>query len=171
MLRVGLTGGIASGKSLVADGAGGARCGGDRRRRARPRGGRARHSRRSPRSSSGSEPDVLTDGRLDRRGLGEIVFADPVARRDLERIVHPAVRARAAELERAADGRRRRRPRHPAAGGDRSTARLRRRGRGRRRSGNPARAAAASATGSAGRGCRGPDRGPGHSRGSQARRR
>jgi dephospho-CoA kinase len=32
-----------------------------------------------------------------------MVFADPVARRDLERIVHPAVRARAAELERAAD--------------------------------------------------------------------
>ena len=34
--------------------------------------------------------------------LGKIVFADPEARRDLERIVHPAVRARAAELERAA---------------------------------------------------------------------
>ena len=45
---------------------------------------------------------VLKDGQLDRTRLAEIVFADPVARRDLERIVHPAVRARAAELERAA---------------------------------------------------------------------
>ena len=42
---------------------------------------------------------VLTDGRLDRAGLGEIEFADPEARRDLERIVHPAVRARAAEMD------------------------------------------------------------------------
>ncbi len=39
---------------------------------------------------------------LDRARLGQIVFADPAARRDLESIVHPAVRARAAELERTA---------------------------------------------------------------------
>ena len=45
---------------------------------------------------------VLKDGQLDRARLAEIVFADPIARRDLEQIVHPAVRARAAELERAA---------------------------------------------------------------------
>jgi dephospho-CoA kinase len=45
---------------------------------------------------------VVSEGRLDRPRLAEIVFADPLARRDLERIVHPAVRARAAELERAA---------------------------------------------------------------------
>jgi dephospho-CoA kinase len=45
---------------------------------------------------------VVSDGRLDRPRLAQIVFADPLARRDLERIVHPAVRARAAELERAA---------------------------------------------------------------------
>lgn len=32
------------------------------------------------------------DGSLDRGGLGRIVFADPVALRDLEAIVHPAVR-------------------------------------------------------------------------------
>jgi len=43
--------------------------------------------------------EVLTDGRLDRARLGALVFADPGARRELERIVHPAVRARAAELE------------------------------------------------------------------------
>jgi dephospho-CoA kinase len=37
---------------------------------------------------------VLTpDGSLDRKRLADIVFADEDARRDLERIVHPAVRA------------------------------------------------------------------------------
>jgi dephospho-CoA kinase len=36
---------------------------------------------------------VLDDtGALDRRKLGSIVFQDPVARRDLEDIIHPAVR-------------------------------------------------------------------------------
>jgi dephospho-CoA kinase len=34
------------------------------------------------------------DGRLDRAALGRIVFADPAALRDLEAIVHPAVRPR-----------------------------------------------------------------------------
>jgi dephospho-CoA kinase len=33
------------------------------------------------------------DSHLDRRALGAIVFADPTARRDLEAIIHPAVRA------------------------------------------------------------------------------
>ena len=47
-------------------------------------------------------PQVLSNGQLDRTRLAQIVFADPLARRDLERIVHPAVRARAADLERAA---------------------------------------------------------------------
>lgn len=37
---------------------------------------------------------VLVDGRLDRPALAQIVFEDPQARRDLERITHPAVRAR-----------------------------------------------------------------------------
>jgi dephospho-CoA kinase len=37
-------------------------------------------------------PAVLaSDGSVDRRVLGPIVFADPAARRDLEAIVHPAV--------------------------------------------------------------------------------
>lgn len=37
--------------------------------------------------------DVLDQmGGLDRRKLGAIVFSDPVARRDLEEIIHPAVR-------------------------------------------------------------------------------
>jgi dephospho-CoA kinase len=34
------------------------------------------------------------DGALDRKALGRIVFADPAALRDLEAIVHPAVRPR-----------------------------------------------------------------------------
>ena len=34
------------------------------------------------------------DGELDRRALGRLVFADPAALRDLEAIVHPAVRPR-----------------------------------------------------------------------------
>ena len=47
--------------------------------------------------------DVLdSDGALDRAALGEVVFADDAARRRLEAIVHPRVRARAAELEGAA---------------------------------------------------------------------
>jgi dephospho-CoA kinase len=35
-----------------------------------------------------------TDGTLDRAALGRVVFADPAALRDLEAIVHPAVRPR-----------------------------------------------------------------------------
>jgi len=39
-------------------------------------------------------PDVLDGSQaLDRRRLAAIVFADPTARLDLERIIHPAVRA------------------------------------------------------------------------------
>lgn len=39
-------------------------------------------------------PAVLrADGSLDRKALGEIVFADPQARRDLERITHPRIAA------------------------------------------------------------------------------
>ncbi len=48
-------------------------------------------------------PGVLRpDGVLDRAALGAVVFADPAARRDLEAIIHPTVRARAAELAAAA---------------------------------------------------------------------
>lgn len=48
-------------------------------------------------------PTVLTEtGELDRPALGAIVFADDSRRRELEAIIHPRVRARAAELESAA---------------------------------------------------------------------
>ncbi|MFP5341431.1 MAG: dephospho-CoA kinase [Candidatus Limnocylindria bacterium] len=43
------------------------------------------------------------DGSLDRAALGRIVFADPVALRELEAIVHPAVRPRIAARLEAAD--------------------------------------------------------------------
>jgi len=39
-------------------------------------------------------PDLAADGTLDRAALAAIVFADPAALRDLEAIVHPAVRPR-----------------------------------------------------------------------------
>ena len=102
MVRVGLTGGIASGKSLVAA-------------ELAARGAiiidadvlaREVVEPHTPALAAIVErfgPQILSDGQLDRSRLAEMVFADPVARRDLERIVHPAVRARAAELERAAD--------------------------------------------------------------------
>jgi dephospho-CoA kinase len=34
---------------------------------------------------------ILTEGKIDRNRLGNLVFEDAVARKDLERIVHPAV--------------------------------------------------------------------------------
>lgn len=44
--------------------------------------------------------DVLTPaGELDRPAVGRLVFGDQVARRKLESIIHPRVRARAAEIE------------------------------------------------------------------------
>jgi dephospho-CoA kinase len=47
--------------------------------------------------------DVLdADGALDRVRLGAVVFADPARRAALEDIVHPLVRARAHDLEEAA---------------------------------------------------------------------
>lgn len=42
------------------------------------------------------------DGQLDRRALRSIVFADSFARRDLEAITHPRIRARMATLNLAA---------------------------------------------------------------------
>jgi dephospho-CoA kinase len=47
---------------------------------------------------------ILTDeGALDRPALGAIVFTNPDARRRLESILHPLIRARAAEIEDAAE--------------------------------------------------------------------
>jgi dephospho-CoA kinase len=100
-LRVGLTGGIASGKSLVAAelaARGAVIIDADVLAREVVEPGTPGLAAIIDRFGT----QVLADGRLDRARLADIVFADPVARRDLEQIVHPAVRARAAELEQAA---------------------------------------------------------------------
>ena len=48
-------------------------------------------------------PDVVgPDGELDRAEMGRRVFGDDQARARLEQIIHPRVRARAAEIEAAA---------------------------------------------------------------------
>jgi dephospho-CoA kinase len=48
-------------------------------------------------------PEVLTaEGSLDRPALAAVVFGDPEARRRLDAIVHPLVRARATEVAAAA---------------------------------------------------------------------
>jgi dephospho-CoA kinase len=48
-------------------------------------------------------PEVLTaTGELDRAAMGRRVFADPAARARLEAVIHPLVRRRAAEIEAAA---------------------------------------------------------------------
>jgi dephospho-CoA kinase len=101
MVRVGLTGGIASGKSAVADelaARGAIIIDADVLAREVVEPGTPALAAIIDRFG----PQVLSDGQLDRTRLAQIVFADPLARRDLERIVHPAVRARAADLERAA---------------------------------------------------------------------
>src|SRR5205807_2258382 len=99
MLRVGLTGGIATGKTYVLE-------------RFRARGVPCLDADALAHGveSAGSEATraiaarfgdgvLATDGSVDRQKLGPVVFADPSARRDLEAIVHPAVyRAIAAGL-------------------------------------------------------------------------
>lgn len=103
VLRVGLTGGIASGKSLVSG-------------EFAARGALVIDADRLAREvlepgSAGLEqvvaafgPEVLDDdGALDRPALGRIVFADPSARERLNAIVHPLVRGRAAEQAESAE--------------------------------------------------------------------
>jgi dephospho-CoA kinase len=93
--RIGLTGGIASGKSTVG-------------RLLAARGlpvldadGYAREAL-AP-GSPGAQAVLARYGTLDRAALGRIVFADAAERQWLEQLVHPLVRARfAAELERLA---------------------------------------------------------------------
>lgn len=99
---IGLTGGIASGKSTVADllaARGAAVIDADRLARDVVEPGTSGLAAVVERFG----PGVLApDGSLDRPALGRLVFADPAARRDLEAIIHPAVRARAAALTAAA---------------------------------------------------------------------
>ena len=98
-LRVGLTGGVASGKSTVSA-------------MLRELGAVVIDADLLAREvvAPGTEglaevvaafgPQVLTaDGELDRPAMGAIVFADEEARRRLEAIIHPRVRRRGAQLE------------------------------------------------------------------------
>jgi dephospho-CoA kinase len=91
MLRIALTGGIATGKSYVAE---------QLRKRGIPvlDADVLAHGATGPGTEAtaaiaarfGAEM-IAADGSVDRARLGPVVFADPEARRDLEAIVHPAV--------------------------------------------------------------------------------
>jgi len=99
VLRVGLTGGIASGKSVVCAllaEKGVVVIDSDVLARAVV----AQGTSGLTEVVKAFGPKVLAaDGSLDRPALGALVFADAEARRRLEQIIHPLVRARAAELE------------------------------------------------------------------------
>ena len=105
MLRVGLTGGIGSGKSTVSVLL--AERGAvviDADQLAREVVAPGTPGLAAIVEAFGSEV-VATDGALDRQALGAMVFGDDTARRTLEEIIHPRVRARAVALEaRAAPG-------------------------------------------------------------------
>ncbi|MEB3299681.1 MAG: dephospho-CoA kinase [Candidatus Sericytochromatia bacterium] len=100
-LHVGLTGGIACGKSLVSDQLEGLGCvliDSDLLAREIVRPGQQAYKD----VVRVFGPEVVTkDGTLDRKALGRRVFADPEARRKLEAILHPRIRERAEECLRA----------------------------------------------------------------------
>ena len=98
MLRIGLTGGIGSGKSTVAA-------------LLAQHGARVVDADRIAREvvepgtpglaavvAEFGEAVLTADGALDRPALAALVFGDPAARARLDAVVHPLVRARAAEL-------------------------------------------------------------------------
>jgi dephospho-CoA kinase len=101
-MRVGLTGGIASGKSTVAGIL--AELGAvvvDADLLAREVVAPGTEGLREVVAAFGPEV-IAASGELDRPALAALVFGDDAARMTLERIVHPRVRARAAELEASA---------------------------------------------------------------------
>lgn len=101
-MRVGLTGGVASGKSTVSTmlaGLGAIVIDADQLAREVVAPGTEGLAEVVEAFGEG----VLTaEGALDRPAVGAIVFADEAKRRELEAIIHPRVRARAAEIEAAA---------------------------------------------------------------------
>ena len=100
-LIIGLTGGVASGKSEVTrrfEALGVHVADADLVARAVVEPGQPALARIAGRFGPGI---LLADGRLDRRQLRERIFADPQARADLEAITHPAIRL---ELERECRG-------------------------------------------------------------------
>ena len=96
VLRVGLTGGIATGKSTVsrqlAD-KGAVVIDADEIARVVVRPGEPALAEIAARFGDAM---IRPDGRLDRAALGTLVFADGSARRDLEAITHPRIRERMA---------------------------------------------------------------------------
>ncbi len=97
MKAVGLTGGIGSGKSTVADLL--ADCGAsvldaDAVTRELQRPGQPVYEATVERFGAGV---VASDGALDRKALARVVFEDPGALAELERLTHPAVAAAMAE--------------------------------------------------------------------------
>ena len=102
--RVALTGGIASGKSTVADlfaALGVPVIDTDVIAREVVEPGRPALAQ----VAEAFGPDVLdAEGRLDRKRMRERIFADPGARRRLEAILHPAIRAEMERQSQAAGG-------------------------------------------------------------------
>lgn len=88
---LGVTGGIASGKSTVArmfSELGAPLVSADQLARDVVAPGSATLDRLVERFGRGI---LLPDGHLDRKALGDLIFADPQARADLNRITHPAI--------------------------------------------------------------------------------
>lgn len=104
VFRVGLTGGIASGKSTVArlfESLGVPVIDTDILAREVVAPGQPLLGQIAARFG----PDVLAaDGSLDRARLRSLVFGDPAARSDLEQLMHPAIRARLEEISAALAG-------------------------------------------------------------------
>ena len=102
--RVGLTGGIASGKSLVADlfsALGVPVIDTDKVAREVVEPGQPALAAIVERFG----PDILQpDGRLNRRRLRELIFKDDAERTALEAILHPVIRARSLEQAQSAGG-------------------------------------------------------------------
>jgi dephospho-CoA kinase len=102
MLFVGLTGGIGSGKSSVAARLrelGAIVIDSDRLAREAVEPGTEGHAEVVARFGAGV---LAADGSIDRAALAAKIFGDPEARKALESIIHPRVRARTAELAMAA---------------------------------------------------------------------
>ena len=104
IFRVGLTGGIASGKSTVArlfEALGVPVIDTDVLAREVVAPGQPLLAQIAERFGPGV---LAADGSLDRRALRALVFADPAARADLERLTHPAIRALLEQRSAAARG-------------------------------------------------------------------
>ena len=98
MFLIGLTGGIAAGKTTVAAhwvSLGGIEIDADKLAREVVEPGT--QGLEQIKETFG-EAVLNADGSLNRQGLGEVIFNDPVKRKALEAIIHPLVRNRAQEL-------------------------------------------------------------------------